>query len=214
MSKTAAQLIRELMNSIGASVAPEVAPETDGSIDTPIMTSVVAQAQFSPQAISDLSEQLNPLLADVFAIYLKTKNFHWHMNGSHFRDYHLMLDEHGDQIYAIADDLAERVRKIGGATLRSIGDIARRQRIKDNDASSVAPDAMLTELRDDNLRLVSLMLEAHKVCEDYDDVATASLLEVWIDEAQRRAWFLGETVSDDPNVNHTNDVFASFNKLQ
>jgi starvation-inducible DNA-binding protein len=206
MSKTAAQVIRELMNSIGATIAP---------IDTPDSNPVPSprvQPQFSPQAIADLSDRFNTLLADVFAIYMKTKNFHWHMNGSHFRDYHLMLDEHGDQIYAIADDLAERVRKIGGSTLRSIGDIARRQRIKDNDLVSVAPDAMLAELRDDNLHLVAFMLEAHKICENYEDVATASLLEVWIDEAQRRAWFLGETVGDDPNVDHTNDVFASFNK--
>jgi starvation-inducible DNA-binding protein len=220
MTKTAAQIIREQMDSIGATMVPipnismVQGTVSNVPIETPKLASAVVPPQFSTQAIYDLSEQLNPLLADVFAIYLKTKNFHWHMNGAHFRDYHLMLDEHGDQIYSIADDLAERVRKIGGTTLRSIGDIARRQRIVDNDANSVAPDEMLAELRDDNLRLVTFMLTAHKVCEHYDDVATASLLEVWIDEAQRRAWFLGETVGDDPQVDHINDPFSSFNKLQ
>lgn len=159
-------------------------------------TAANAQHPFSKQAVDEISAQLNPLLADVFAVYLKTKNFHWHMRGAHFRDYHLLLDEQGEQLFAITDDIAERVRKIGGQTLRSIGDIARRQRIADNDDASVAPLKMLAELRDDNLRLAAFMLEAHEVCDRHDDVATASLLENWIDEAQRRAWFLAETISE------------------
>ncbi|MER9236523.1 DNA starvation/stationary phase protection protein [Mesorhizobium sp. M0622] len=146
----------------------------------------------SSDATRDISAGLNGLLADVFALYLKTKNFHWHMSGSHFRDYHLLLDEHGDQIYAMTDPIAERVRKIGGTTLRSIGQIVRTQRIADNDAEYVEPQDMLDELRDDNLRLTSAMREVHNTCDNYHDVATASLLEVWIDETERRTWFLYE----------------------
>lgn len=145
-------------------------------------------------AVTDISDHLNSLLADVFALYLKTKNFHWHMSGPNFRDYHLMLDEQSEQIFAMTDEVAERVRKIGGTTLRSIGAIARLQRIRDNDAEDVSPKAMLRELHADNLTLVEAMLEAHDVCDDHADVATASLLENWIDEAQRRVWFLAETV--------------------
>ncbi|WP_066741292.1 Dps family protein [Cupriavidus sp. D384] len=145
-------------------------------------------------AVTEISDHLNRLLADVFALYLKTKNFHWHMSGPHFRDYHLMLDEQSAQIFAITDDVAERVRKIGGTTLRSIGAIARLQRVRDNDAEDVSPKAMLRELHADNLMLVEAMLDAHAVCDDHADVATASLLENWIDEAQRRAWFLAESV--------------------
>lgn len=145
-------------------------------------------------AVTEISDHLNRLLADVFALYLKTKNFHWHMSGPHFRDYHLMLDEQATQIFAITDDVAERVRKVGGTTLRSIGAIARLQRVRDNDAEDVSPKAMLRELHADNLKLVEAMLDAHAVCDDHADVATASLLENWIDEAQRRAWFLAESV--------------------
>ena len=145
-------------------------------------------------AVTEISDHLNRLLADVFALYLKTKNFHWHMSGPHFRDYHLMLDEQSAQIFAMTDDVAERVRKIGGTTLRSIGAIARLQRVRDNDAEDVSPKAMLRELHADNLALVEAMLDAHAVCDDHADVATASLLENWIDEAQRRAWFLAESV--------------------
>ena len=145
-------------------------------------------------AVTDISDHLNSLLADVFALYLKTKNFHWHMSGPNFRDYHLMLDEQSEQIFAMTDEVAERVRKISGTTLRSIGAIARLQRIRDNDAEDVSPKAMLRELHADNLTLVEAMLEAHDVCDDHADVATASLLENWIDEAQRRVWFLAETV--------------------
>src|SRR5207248_3016430 len=143
-------------------------------------------------AVPEISGALNVLLADMFALYLKTKNFHWHVSGPHFRDYHLLLDEQADQIFAITDPVAERVRKLGGTTLHSIGHIARLQRVKDNDAEFVSPQDMLAELRDDNLRLISQMRETHSVCDERRDVATASLLEVWIDEAERRAWFLFE----------------------
>ncbi|HEX8012343.1 MAG TPA: DNA starvation/stationary phase protection protein [Casimicrobiaceae bacterium] len=144
------------------------------------------------KATKDIAGALNAILADVFAIYLKTKNFHWHMSGPHFRDYHLFLDEQADQIYAMTDPIAERVRKIGGSTLRSIGHIARLQRVSDNDAEYVEPLDMLAELRDDNKELAARMRETHNVCEEHRDVATASLLEVWIDETERRTWFLFE----------------------
>jgi starvation-inducible DNA-binding protein len=143
-------------------------------------------------ATKDLSAAINAVLADTFALYLKTKNFHWHMSGPHFRDYHLLLDDHGDQLFAMTDVIAERVRKVGGNTLRSIGDIARHQRIADNDAPYVTPDDMIAELRDDNQRFVSSMREAHDVCEEHNDVATASLLETYIDESEKRVWFLYE----------------------
>jgi len=136
---------------------------------------------------------LNIVLADVFALYLKTKNFHWHMSGPHFRDYHLLLDEQADQIFAMADPIAERVRKLGGQTLKSIGHIARTQRILDNDADYVEPSDMLAELRDDNRSLTERLREAHAICDDHEDIATASLIEVWIDETERRAWFLFES---------------------
>jgi starvation-inducible DNA-binding protein len=143
-------------------------------------------------ATKDISGALNTLLADSYALYLKTKNFHWHMSGPHFRDYHLLLDEQGDQIFAITDPIAERVRKLGGLTLHSIGHIARLQRLRDNDAEYVTPRDMLAELREDNKQLASAMRETHAVCDEHGDVASASLLEVWIDEAERRAWFLFE----------------------
>jgi starvation-inducible DNA-binding protein len=151
-----------------------------------------APTDLKAEATRDISAALRGLLADVFALYLKTKNFHWHMSGRHFRDYHLLLDEHGDQIFAMTDDIAERARKIGGVTLRSIGDISRHQRLADNDADYVTPQDMLAELRDDNQRLTTSMREVHNVCDDYGDVATASLLENWIDETERRTWFLFE----------------------
>src|SRR3989454_5851847 len=144
------------------------------------------------QASKDISAALNLLLADFFALYLKTKNFHWHVSGPHFRDYHLLLDEQADQLYATADPIAERVRKLGGTTVRSIGHIGRLQRVSDNDAEYVTPLDMLAELREDNARLADRMREAHGVCDEHRDVATASLLEVWIDEGERRAWFLFE----------------------
>ena len=144
-------------------------------------------------AVKTISGVLNVLLADMFALYLKTKNFHWHISGPHFRDYHLMLDEQADQIFATTDGIAERVRKIGGTTLRSIGHAARLQRVLDNDADFVTPADMLAELRDDNRQLVAHMRETHEICSEGGDVASTSLLEVWIDEAERRAWFLFES---------------------
>jgi len=152
-------------------------------------------------ATRDISAALNGLLADAFALYLKTKNFHWHMSGPHFRDYHLMLDDHGEQIFAMTDPIAERARKLGGNTIRSIGHIARTQRIADNDANFVTPQDMLAELRDDNLRLTSAMRQVHNTCDEYHDVATASLLEVWIDETERRSWFLYEATRNAPGSN-------------
>jgi starvation-inducible DNA-binding protein len=149
-------------------------------------------SDLNSNAVRDVAAALNLLLADVFALYLKTKNFHWHMSGPHFRDYHLLLDEQADQIFAMTDALAERVRKIGSTTLRSIGHIARLQRVLDNDAEYVAPLDMLAELRDDNKQMAAAMREAHGVCEEAGDVASASLIEVWIDETERRTWFLFE----------------------
>ena len=150
-------------------------------------------SDLSSNAVKDISGALNIVLSDVFALYMKTKNFHWHMSGPHFRDYHLLLDEQADQIFATTDAIAERVRKIGGLTLRSIGQIGRLQRILDNDAEFVTPGGMLAELRDDNRTLTAGLREAHDLCDEHKDVATASLLEVWIDEAERRSWFLFET---------------------
>src|ERR1700674_916990 len=145
-----------------------------------------------PAATKDIAAAMNAVLADVFALYLKTKNFHWHMSGPHFRDYHLLLDEQADQLFAMTDPIAERVRKVGGTTLRSIGDIARKQRVLDNDAEYVEPEDMLAELREDNQALTARLREAHGVCEEHEDVATTSLIEVWIDETERRTWFLFE----------------------
>ncbi|HRF09501.1 MAG TPA: DNA starvation/stationary phase protection protein [Xanthobacteraceae bacterium] len=150
-------------------------------------------SDLSSNAIKDISAALTTLLADVFTLYMKTKNFHWHMSGPNFRDYHLLLDEQSDQIFAMTDDMAERARKIGGTTLRSTGHIARLQRLKDNDADYVTPLDMLAELRDDNKQLVEYMRETHSLCDEHEDVATASLLENWIDETERRVWFLFET---------------------
>ncbi|MBY3064528.1 DNA starvation/stationary phase protection protein [Rhizobium laguerreae] len=146
----------------------------------------------SADATRDIAAALTTLLADVFTLYLKTKSFHWHMSGPHFRDYHLLLDEHGDQIFAMTDPIAERARKIGGTALRSIGHIARLQRLADNDADYVEAQDMLAELREDNLILTTSMREVHNTCDEYGDVATASLLETWIDETERRGWFLHE----------------------
>ncbi|BAF90119.1 putative low temperature-induced protein [Azorhizobium caulinodans ORS 571] len=144
-------------------------------------------------ATKDIAAALTTLLADTFALYLKTKNFHWHMSGPHFRDYHLLLDEQADQIFAMTDDVAERARKIGGTTLRSLGHATRLQRIEDNDAEYVTPLDMLAELRDDNLQFTAFLRETHDLCDEHNDVATASLIENWIDEAERRTWFLYET---------------------
>jgi starvation-inducible DNA-binding protein len=149
----------------------------------------------SHEGVVEIANSLRPLLADVFALYLKTKNFHWHMSGPHFRDYHLLLDEHADQIFAMSDDIAERARKIGASTLHSVGEVSRYQRLKDNDAETVGPRDMLLELREDNLQLTRFLRATHDVCDRHRDVATASLIENWIDETERRTWFLSETVS-------------------
>ena len=145
-----------------------------------------------PNAVKDIAGALTTLLADIFALYLKTKNFHWHMSGPHFRDYHLLLDEHAEQIFAATDDIAERARKIGGTTLRSIGQISRLQRVLDNDADFVTPLDMLAELREDNKQLTLHLRETHELCDEHGDVATTSMIENWIDEAERRTWFLYE----------------------
>jgi starvation-inducible DNA-binding protein len=152
--------------------------------------------ELSGEAVKNISRALRSLLADVFALYLKTKNFHWHMRGRHFRDYHLLLDEHAEQIFAMTDDIAERARKIGGTTIHSIGDIAKHQRLSDNDHETVAPADMLSELLVDNRELARLMRATHALCDEHGDVATTSLIEVWIDQTERRAWFLAEVTSD------------------
>ena len=156
--------------------------------DRPLAT----PTDLDPAASGDISAALNPLLADVFALYIKTKNFHWHVSGPHFRDYHLMLDEQGEQLFEMTDMLAERIRKIGGTTLRSIGDIARRQRIRDNDEAFVAPLVMLAELCEDNKMMAAELRKAHDVTDRHRDIASSSLIENWIDETERRTWFLYE----------------------
>lgn len=169
------------MNDVQNKARPKAALETPNSL--------------GDNARRDLSAALTALLADLFALYLKTKNFHWHVSGPHFRDYHLMLDEQGDQIFAATDPMAERARKLGGTTLRSIGQIASLQRVLDNDADYVTPQDMLAELRDDNVELTGRLRELHSLAEEHNDVATASLVEIWIDEAERRAWFLFEATT-------------------
>ncbi|MET0230786.1 MAG: DNA starvation/stationary phase protection protein [Rhodanobacteraceae bacterium] len=153
---------------------------------------LVTPTDLKPGATRDIAGGLNAILADVFALYLKTKNFHWHMSGPHFRDYHLLLDEQSDQLYAMTDPIAERIRKVGGTTLRSIGQISRMQRISDNDAEYVEPLDMLAELREDNKTLAGRLREVHDVCDENSDIASASLIENWIDETERRTWFLFE----------------------
>jgi len=174
-------------------------------------TAVLEREQLSPlvtptdlkgDATKDISGAMNAILADVFALYLKTKNFHWHMSGPHFRDYHLLLDEQADQLFAMTDPIAERVRKIGGTTVRSIGHIARLQRVEDNDAAYVEPEDMLAELREDSKSLAARLREAHGVCEEHEDIATASLIEVWIDETERRTWFLFEASRHGDSTGH------------
>jgi starvation-inducible DNA-binding protein len=153
---------------------------------------LATRTDLSVAATKDIAAAMNAILADVFALYLKTKNFHWHMSGPHFRDYHLLLDEHADQIFAMTDPIAERIRKIGGPTLKSIGHISRTQRVLDNDADYVEPLDMLAELAEDNRALAARLREAHDVCDEDRDVATTSLIEIWIDETERRGWFLFE----------------------
>jgi starvation-inducible DNA-binding protein len=154
---------------------------------------LITPTDLGAAASKDIAGGMNAILADVFALYMKTKNFHWHMSGPHFRDYHLLLDEQADQLYAMTDPIAERIRKTGGSTLRSIGHIARIQRIKDNDADYVEPLDMLAELREDNQTLAARLREVHNVVDEVRDIATASLIENWIDETERRTWFLFES---------------------
>ena len=160
----------------------KVSPDLDTPNDLP------------PAAVDKISAALNVLLADAFALYVKTKNFHWHMSGPHFRDYHLLLDEHAEQVFAMTDEIAERARKIGGTTIRSIGDIAQHQRLKDNDQELVPSGNMLAELCADNQRLTRFLRSAHELCDRHNDMATASLIETWIDQTERRTWFLAEIV--------------------
>lgn len=175
-------------------VAAKAAPRRAPALATP--------SDLSKNATRDLSAALNRLLADVFALYLKTKNFHWHVSGPHFRDYHLLLDDHATEIFAMTDAIAERNRKIGGNTIRSIGHIARLKRILDNDAEFVQPLDMLAELQEDNKALTSYMREVHDLCDEYHDIATASLIENWIDETEQRTWFLFETSRRGDNTGH------------
>jgi starvation-inducible DNA-binding protein len=167
-------------------------PTTQDKLAVRLRAAIATPSDLGPEAVKNIGGALNALLADVFALYLKTKNFHWHMSGPHFRDYHLLLDEHGDQLFGMTDAIAERVRKIGGATIRSIGHITRLQRLSDNDAEYVDPFDMLAEVREDNRALLASMRGTHDLCDEENDVATASLLEVWIDETERRIWFLFE----------------------
>ena len=167
--------------------APESKGRENAMLETP--------TDLDRKGVAAISEELRKLLADVFALYVKTKNFHWHMSGKHFRDYHLLLDEHGDQIFAMTDDIAERARKIGGTTIHSISEISKNQRLKDNNEEFVAPLDMLAELSADNQALTRYFRAAHEVCEKNNDVATTSLIEVWIDQTERRTWFLAEIVS-------------------
>src|SRR6059036_3317713 len=157
--------------------------------DAPLAT----RTDLSQAATKDITGTMNAILADVFALYVKTKNFHWHMSGPHFRDYHLLLDEHADQLFAMTDPIAERIRRLGGLTIKSIGHISRIQRVLDNDADYVEPSDMIAELAEDNQTLAARLREAHNVCDEHRDVASASLIEIWIDETERRTWFLFET---------------------
>jgi len=168
-------------------------PNTKDELATRRKAPLSTPSELGSEAVKNITGALNALLADVFALYLKTKNFHWHASGPHFRDYHLLLDEQAGQIFAMTDEIAERVRKIGGTTIRSIGHVARLQRLKDNDAVYVDPLDMLAELREDNRALAASMLEVHNLCAEENDVATTSLLETWTDETERRVWFLFET---------------------
>lgn len=156
----------------------------------------ITVSDLDENAVRELGGELRRLLADTFALYIKTKNFHWHMHGRHFRDYHLLLDEHADQLFSMTDEIAERGRKLGAVSLRSIGDVSRHQRLKDNDQELIGPKEMLTELCSDNRQLIRFLRTTHEVCDRYHDVATASLIEVWIDQAERRAWFLVEILEE------------------
>jgi starvation-inducible DNA-binding protein len=168
-------------------------PTTQDELGTRRRATLATPSGLGAETVKNITGALNALLADVFTLYIKTKNFHWHVSGPHFRDYHLLLDEQAGQLFAMTDDIAERVRKIGGTTIRSIGHVARLQRISDNDADYVDPPDMLAELREDNRTILANMREVHDLCGESNDVATTSLLEKWIDETERRVWFLFET---------------------
>src|ERR1700726_2713306 len=172
------------MNRLNSKKTTELRQRRDAPIST--------RTDLKPAAVKGIAGAMNAILADVFALYLKTKNFHWHMSGPHFRDYHLLLDEQADQLFTMTDTIAERVRKIGGSTLKSIGHISRIQRVQDNDVEYVEPQDMLAEVREDNKELAARLREVHNVCDEHRDIATASLIEVWIDETERRTWFLYE----------------------
>ena len=172
------------MRTNGSTKTAELRQRRDAPLTTP--------TDLPRSATKDITGAMNAILADVFTLYLKTKNFHWHMSGAHFRDYHLLLDEQGDQLFAMTDPIAERIRKLGGLTIKSIGHISRLQRVLDNDAEYVDPSDMIAELAEDNKALAERLREAHNVCDEYRDVATTSLIEVWIDETERRTWFLSE----------------------
>src|SRR4051812_11688272 len=166
--------------------------QAEGTVSAALRT----PTDLSQDGVVEISDTLRQLLADVFALYVKTKNFHWHMSGHHFRDYHLLLDEHAEQIFAMTDDIAERARKIGGTTLHSISDVSRHQRLQDNNEEFVTPNEMLTELCNDNQELTRSLRSTHEVCDRHNDVATASLIETWIDETERRTWFLSEVTRE------------------
>src|SRR5579863_7805094 len=183
-----------LMKTLTAKMTSDGKRALDAALTTPNDLAASGRA--------DIAAAMNGILADVFALYVKTKNFHWHMSGPHFRDYHLLLDEQGDQLFAMTDPIAERIRKVGGTTLRSIGHIARMQRVSDNDADYVEPEDMLAELREDSKALAARLREAHGVCEEHSDIATASLIEVWIDETERRTWFLFEASRRGDSAGH------------
>ena len=172
------------------------------SLEREQLAPLVTPTDLKTAATKDIAGAMNAILADVFALYLKSKNFHWHMSGPHFRDYHLLLDEQADQLFAMTDPIAERIRKLGATTLRSIGHIARTQRVLDNDAEYVEPEDMLAELREDSKTLAARLREAHSVCEEHSDIATASLIEVWIDETERRTWFLFEASRHGDSTGH------------
>jgi starvation-inducible DNA-binding protein len=180
--------------TVSSPKANELKQRQRAPLDTP--------TDLSAEATRDVVGAMNAILADVFALYLKTKNFHWHLSGPHFRDYHLMFDEQADQLFAMTDPIAERMRKIGGSTLKSIGHIARLQRVLDNDAEYVDPEDMLAELCEDNKALAARLRESHNVCDEYRDLATASLIETWIDETERRTWFLFEASSREMTGGH------------
>lgn len=170
----------------------KISPAKAKSAKSRKLAPLVTPSDLKAAATRDISGAMNLILADVYALYLKTKNFHWHMSGPHFRDYHLLLDEHAEQLFAMTDPIAERIRKVGGTTLRSIGHIGRLQRVLDNDAEYVEPLGMLAELCDDNKTLTAKLREAHEICDEHNDIATASLIENWIDETEERTWFLFE----------------------